>query len=60
MNKKDFKQFLHLELMDIAEGVIGESISFIFADKKGKLKGFRIYPKNIKSCVIERYNEVKQ
>ena len=48
---------------DIAEGVIGESISFIFEKKTkdgGKLlKGIRIYPKNIKNCVIETYNEVK-
>lgn len=63
MKTKDFKEFLNLKLVDVAEGIIGESISFIFeVEKDGHkfLKGFRIYPKNIKSVVIETYNEVKQ
>ena len=64
MNAKDFKEFLNLKLVDIAEGIIGESISFIFEveleDGRKLLRGFRIYPKNIKSCVIETYNEVKK
>ena len=64
MNAKDFKEFLNLKLVDIAEGIIGESISFIFEvelkDGRKLLKGIRIYPKNIKNCVIETYNEVKK
>ena len=64
MNTKDFKEFLNLKLVDIAEGIIGESISFIFEvelkDGRKILKGIRIYPKNIKNCVVETYNEVKK
>ena len=51
----DFKEFINLELVDIADGLIGESISFIFKNKKGELIGFRIYPNEIKHCEISEF-----
>lgn len=58
MRGKDFKKFLNLKLIDIADGIFGESISFIFENEKKELIGFKIVPHDIKHCEICKFKIV--